>query len=49
MSFVRSGVVESSMATRSKTQGYWAVLTLWQHTLKAPMIERVDTGIAVVQ
>lgn len=49
VSFVRSGVVDSSMATRPKTQGYWAVLTLWQHTLKAPVIEQIDTGITVVQ
>jgi ribose transport system substrate-binding protein len=47
--FVRSGVVESSMATRPRTQGYWAVLSLWQQSLQAPVIERIDTGITVVK
>lgn len=46
---IRSGVMDSSMATRPAAEGYWAVLALWQQTLKAPGIERVDTGISVIQ
>ncbi|MEI8250822.1 MAG: substrate-binding domain-containing protein [Synechococcus sp. ELA057] len=46
---IRSGVVDSSLATRPRTQGYWAVLALWQQTLAAPVIERIDTGITIVK
>lgn len=46
---IRSGVVDSSFATRPRSQGYWAVLSLWQQSLAAPVIERIDTGISVVK
>ena len=46
---IRSGVVDSSVATRPRAQGYWAVLALWQQTLAAPSIERIDTGITLVR
>jgi hypothetical protein len=37
------------VATKPKAQGYWAVLALWQQQLGAPVIERIDTGITVVE
>lgn len=46
---VRAGVVDSSMATKPQAQGYWVVLALWQQTLGAPPIERIDTGIRIVK
>jgi ribose transport system substrate-binding protein len=46
---VRAGVVDSSVATRPRAQGYWAVLALWQQSLGAPTIERIDTGITQVK
>ncbi len=46
---IRSGVVDSSVATKPRAQGYWSVLALWQQTLAAPPIERIDTGITVVE
>ncbi len=44
---IRSGVVDSTSATKPRAQGYWAVLSLWQEGLGAPSIERIDTGIGV--
>jgi hypothetical protein len=46
---IRSGVVNSSVATKPRVQGYWSILSLWQQTLAAPPIERIDTGIKVVE
>lgn len=46
---VRAGVVDSSVATRPRAQGHWAVLALWQQSLGAPTIERIDTGITQVK
>jgi len=46
---IRSGVVNSSVATKPRAQGYWSILSLWQQTLAAPQIERIDTGITVVE
>lgn len=46
---IRSGVVNSSVATKPRAQGYWSILSLWQQTLAAPPIERIDTGITVVE
>jgi hypothetical protein len=37
------------VATKPKAQGYWAVLALWQQRLGAPLIERIDTGITLVE
>jgi ribose transport system substrate-binding protein len=47
LQMIRSGVVDSSAATKPRSQGYWAVLNLWQQSLGAPGIERIDTGIGV--
>ena len=49
VALIRGGVVQSSVATKPKAQGYWAVLALWQQQLGAPLIERIDTGITVVE
>ena len=49
VALIREGVVQSSVATKPKAQGYWAVLALWQQQLGAPVIERIDTGITVVE
>ena len=49
VALIRDGVVQSSVATKPKAQGYWAVLALWQQQLGAPVIERIDTGITVVE
>jgi ribose transport system substrate-binding protein len=46
---IRSGVMNSSVATKPRAQGYWSILSLWQQTLAAPPIERIDTGITVVE
>jgi len=46
---IRSGEVDSSAATKPLSQGYWAVLNLWQQNLGAPPIERIDTGISVLK
>jgi len=47
LQLIRSGVVDSSAATKPRAQGYWAVVNLWQQQLGAPPIERIDTGIGV--
>ena len=47
LALINSGVVDSTAATKPRSQGYWAVLNLWQQGLGAPPIERIDTGIGV--
>lgn len=47
LALIRSGAVDSTAATKPRSQGYWAVLSLWQQGLGAPPIRRIDTGIAV--
>ncbi|MCT0225483.1 substrate-binding domain-containing protein [Synechococcus sp. CS-1328] len=47
LQLIGSGVVDSTAATKPRSQGYWSVLSLWQQGLGAPPIERIDTGIAV--
>jgi len=47
LQLIRSGVVDSSAATKPHAQGYWAVVNLWQQQLGAPPIDHIDTGIAV--
>ncbi len=47
LQLIRSGVVDSTAATKPRSQGYWAVMSLWQQGLGAPPIERIDTGIGV--
>ena len=49
MGQIRRGVVDSSVATKPRAQSYWSILSLWQQTLAAPPIERIDTGITVVE
>lgn len=44
---IHSGVVDSTAATKPRSQGYWALVNLWQQGLGAPPIERIDTGIGV--
>ncbi len=31
-----------------RSQGYWSVLTLWQQSLGAPPIQRIDTGLSIL-
>ena len=45
---IREGVVDASYATKPRTQGYWAILSLWQASLGAPMPKDIDTGIGIV-
>jgi ribose transport system substrate-binding protein len=47
LQLIRSGVVDSSAATKPRAQGYWAVVNLWQQQLGAPPIDHIDTGIVV--
>jgi ribose transport system substrate-binding protein len=48
MNLIQGGVVDSTAASRPISQGYWSVLTLWQQSLGAPPIQRIDTGISVL-
>jgi len=48
MDLIKRGVVDSTAASKPRSQGYWSVLTLWQQGLGAPPIQRIDTGIAVL-
>ncbi|MEB3199994.1 MAG: substrate-binding domain-containing protein [Synechococcaceae cyanobacterium] len=48
LQLIRSGVVDSTAASKPRSQGYWSVLSLWQQGLGAPPIQRIDTGIGVV-
>jgi ribose transport system substrate-binding protein len=45
---IREGVADSSYATKPRTQGYWAIITLWQAKLGAPMLKDLDTGMGIV-
>ena len=45
---IREGVADSSYATKPRTQGYWAIVTLWQAKLGAPLLKDMDTGIGIV-
>jgi len=47
LQLIQDGVVDSSAASKPRSQGYWAVVSLWQENLGAPPIDRIDTGIAV--
>lgn len=47
LQLIDAGVVDSTAATKPFSQGYWAVISLWQQGLAAPSIERIDTGISV--
>ena len=46
LNLIQVGVVDSTAASRPISQGYWSVLTLWQQSLGAPPIQRIDTGIS---
>ena len=48
LNLIQVGVVDSTAASRPISQGYWSVLTLWQQSLGAPPIQRIDTGISVL-
>ena len=48
LNLIQGGVVDSTAASRPISQGYWSVLTLWQQSLGAPPIQRIDTGISVL-
>ncbi len=47
LQLIQSGVVDSTVASQPRAQGYWAVINLWQESLGAPPIDRIDTGIVV--
>jgi ribose transport system substrate-binding protein len=46
LNLIQGGVLDSTAASRPISQGYWSVLTLWQQSLGAPPIQRIDTGIS---
>jgi ribose transport system substrate-binding protein len=48
LELIKNRVVDSTAASKPRSQGYWSVLTLWQQGLGAPPIQRIDTGIAVL-
>lgn len=48
LALISSGVVDSTAASKPRSQGYWALVNLWQQGLGAPPIERLDTGIGVL-
>jgi ribose transport system substrate-binding protein len=48
LELIKNGVVDSTAASKPRSQGYWSVLTLWQQGVGAPPIQRIDTGIAVL-
>lgn len=45
---IQEGVIDSAYATKPRTQGYWAVVALWQAQAGAPLPQHIDTGIGVV-
>jgi ribose transport system substrate-binding protein len=46
---IRDGVADSSSSTKPRTQGYWAVISMWQTKLGTNLLPgRIDTGIAVI-
>jgi ribose transport system substrate-binding protein len=45
---IGEGVADSSASTKPRTQGYWAVIAMWQGKLGGLMPKRVDTGIGVI-
>jgi ribose transport system substrate-binding protein len=47
LTLIQAGVVDSTAASRPRSQGYWSVLTLWQQSLGAPPIQRIDTGLSM--
>ncbi|WP_438983293.1 hypothetical protein [Vulcanococcus sp.] len=48
LNLIQGGVADSTAASRPISQGYGSVLTLWQQSLGAPPIQRIDTGISVL-
>jgi ribose transport system substrate-binding protein len=48
LSLIQEGVLDSTAASRPRSQGYWSVLTLWQQSLGAPPIQRIDTGLSIL-
>ena len=44
LQLIDEGVVDSSVSTKPKMQGYWAVLALWQKATGANLPDRIDTG-----
>jgi ribose transport system substrate-binding protein len=45
---IKSGVVESSSASRPQMQGYWSVIALWQQSLGIPTPGKIDTGVKFI-
>lgn len=45
---IQAGVIDSSYATKPRTQGYWVVVALWQAKLGAALPQDIDTGIGIV-
>ncbi len=45
---IKEGVADSSASTKPRTQGYWAVISMWQAKMGALMPKRIDTGIGVI-
>jgi ribose transport system substrate-binding protein len=48
LQLIDEGVVDSSVSTKPKMQGYWAVLALWQKATGANLPDRIDTGTVTI-
>jgi ribose transport system substrate-binding protein len=48
LDLIDQGVVDSSVSTKPKMQGYWAVLALWQKAHGANLPDRIDTGVVTI-
>lgn len=48
LELIREGVVDSSLSTKPKMQGSWAITSLWMARMGRPLPKYIDTGIAHV-
>jgi ribose transport system substrate-binding protein len=48
LDLIREGVVDSSLSTKPKMQGSWAITSLWMARMGRPLPQYIDTGIAHV-
>jgi ribose transport system substrate-binding protein len=48
LELIRAGVVDSSLSTKPKMQGSWAITSLWMARMGRPLPQYIDTGIAHV-
>lgn len=48
LELISEGVVDSSVSTKPKMQGYWVVISLWQKAHGANLPDRIDTGVVTI-